>query len=246
MNSQEFRALHEAYMDVYNELDEGAEGGRFEYNQRHGRPLITPEISQRASSQETLGGGTYERGPKRLPKSKRKYDRQVLSGVRAASEQEKQRARKRLGIKEDIYDIIFSHLLDEGYAETPEAAEAIMVNMSEDWRESIVEEVLDEELTGARYKRAMEKAGGREALGKIPMTLAARVAVGREGQPLEVARKDPRNSVRTTTKGPTKRGGSGFKRRTKSDFQGVDDTVGSGNKAARRAGKKVKDTSDDL
>ena len=38
----------------------------------------------------------------------------------------------------DIYDIILSHLLDEGYAETPEAAEAIMVNMSEEWRDSIV------------------------------------------------------------------------------------------------------------
>ena len=136
MNSQEFRALHEAYMEVV----EGAEGGRFQYNQRHGRPLITPEISQRASEKETLGGGTYERGPKRLPKSKRKYDRQVLSGVRAASEQEKQRARKRMGIGEnyDLYDIILSHLLDEGYAETPEQAEAIMVNMSEDWRESII------------------------------------------------------------------------------------------------------------
>jgi len=135
MDAQDIRNLQEAYMEVV----EGREGGRFEYNQRHGRPLITPEISQRASSQETLGGGTYERGPKRLPKSKRKYDRQVLSGVRAASEQEKQRARKRMGIKEDIYDIILSHLLDEGYAETPEAAEAIMVNMSEDWRESICE-----------------------------------------------------------------------------------------------------------
>jgi hypothetical protein len=38
----------------------------------------------------------------------------------------------------DIYDIILSHLLDEGYADTPEAAEAIMVNMSEEWRQSIV------------------------------------------------------------------------------------------------------------
>jgi hypothetical protein len=39
----------------------------------------------------------------------------------------------------DIYDIILSHLLDEGYAETPEAAEVIMVNMSEEWREDICE-----------------------------------------------------------------------------------------------------------
>ena len=37
----------------------------------------------------------------------------------------------------DLYDIILTHLLDEGYAETPEAAEAIMVNMSEEWRDSI-------------------------------------------------------------------------------------------------------------
>jgi hypothetical protein len=141
MDAQDFRSLQEAYLEVYQEqeLDEGVEGRRFEYNQRHGRPLITPEVSQSRSSKETLGGGTYERGPKRLPKSKRKYDRQVLSGVRAASEQEKNRARKRMGIKEDIYDIILSHLLDEGYAETPEAAEKIMVHMSEEWRESIVE-----------------------------------------------------------------------------------------------------------
>lgn len=39
----------------------------------------------------------------------------------------------------DLYDIILSHLLDKGYAETPEAAEAIMVNMSEEWRDSIIE-----------------------------------------------------------------------------------------------------------
>jgi hypothetical protein len=33
----------------------------------------------------------------------------------------------------DLYDIILSHLLDEGYADTQEAAEVIMVNMSERW-----------------------------------------------------------------------------------------------------------------
>ena len=44
------------------------------------------------------------------------------------------------GIKDsyDLYDIILSHLLDEGYAETPEQAQVIMVNMSEDWKNSIL------------------------------------------------------------------------------------------------------------
>jgi len=39
----------------------------------------------------------------------------------------------------DLYDVILEYLLDEGYADTVENAESIMVNMSEDWRESIVE-----------------------------------------------------------------------------------------------------------
>ena len=39
----------------------------------------------------------------------------------------------------DLYDIILSHLLDEGYAETPESAEVIMANMSEEWVSTILE-----------------------------------------------------------------------------------------------------------
>lgn len=39
----------------------------------------------------------------------------------------------------EYYNVILSHLLDEGYAETPEAAESIMMNMSETWVESILE-----------------------------------------------------------------------------------------------------------
>ena len=39
----------------------------------------------------------------------------------------------------DIYDIILSHLIDEGYADTEEAAESIMMNMSEEWRDDIIE-----------------------------------------------------------------------------------------------------------
>jgi hypothetical protein len=42
-------------------------------------------------------------------------------------------------IRKEEVDIILSHLLDEGYAETPEAAEKIMANMSEEWRDGIVE-----------------------------------------------------------------------------------------------------------
>jgi hypothetical protein len=41
----------------------------------------------------------------------------------------------------DPFDVVIGHLLDEGYADTEEAALAIMANMSEEWRESIIEEI---------------------------------------------------------------------------------------------------------
>ena len=39
----------------------------------------------------------------------------------------------------DIYDIILSHLLDEGYASSEQAADKIILNMSEAWFENIME-----------------------------------------------------------------------------------------------------------
>ena len=39
----------------------------------------------------------------------------------------------------DTFDIVLEHLLDEGYADTNESALVIMANISDEWRESIVE-----------------------------------------------------------------------------------------------------------
>lgn len=39
----------------------------------------------------------------------------------------------------DPFDIVQGYLIDEGYAETEEAAAVIMANMSEEWKESILE-----------------------------------------------------------------------------------------------------------
>ena len=116
MDAQELRALQEAYSQVY-ELDENRMASR---------------MGKMPSAPAKVGKATHS--IKDLVPSK------------APSPKEKAKARKALGLGEavDLYDIILSHLLDEGYAETPEAAEAIMVNMSEDWRESICDEVLDE------------------------------------------------------------------------------------------------------
>ena len=47
-------------------------------------------------------------------------------------------ARGRLMSSFDPFDVIKGHLLDEGYADTEEAALAIMANMSESWKNSII------------------------------------------------------------------------------------------------------------
>ena len=52
-----------------------------------------------------------------------------LSGIKLANSYEP-----------DLYDVILEYLLDEGYADTQESALAIMANMSEEWRESILSE----------------------------------------------------------------------------------------------------------
>jgi hypothetical protein len=39
----------------------------------------------------------------------------------------------------DVFDVIKGHLIDEGYADTEEAALAIMTNMSEEWKSEIIE-----------------------------------------------------------------------------------------------------------
>ena len=111
---------------------------RFEKSQAHGRG-ITPADSQRGSEVGTLSGISYQRSSERLPKSKEKYRRQVVTGVRAASSQEK----KRLGIKEDIYDnaynLVIGHLLDEGFADDYDSANMMIERMSDEWLNEILE-----------------------------------------------------------------------------------------------------------
>lgn len=49
------------------------------------------------------------------------------------------KAADRLGEEIDIFDYILEHLVSEGYADTNENALVIMANMSEEWRDSILE-----------------------------------------------------------------------------------------------------------
>jgi hypothetical protein len=61
------------------------------------------------------------------------------SEVRSRGQEELNR--RRGGMKEDydLFDLVLEHLIDEGYADSLESAEAIIENMSDEWLETIFE-----------------------------------------------------------------------------------------------------------
>jgi hypothetical protein len=84
----------------------------------------TPSVKDKFPSTNSLGGSDIDKPkPAPTPVNKAtgsKKPGSIVSGL-------------------DMFDLVKGHLLDEGYADTEEAAIAIMANMSEEWRESIVE-----------------------------------------------------------------------------------------------------------
>jgi hypothetical protein len=167
MDAQELRNLQEAYMQVVEsqQLDEASGGiiggktfpsknvpeksksnkpskiGRgirksihsasFGFSQEKPKDIVSRHKKYSDKELDTVSRGKDEPKPgKGRSRSAREFQLKVI-------EREKRR-RQKANEEVDIYDIILAHLLDEGYAETPEAAEAIMVNMSEEWRDSII------------------------------------------------------------------------------------------------------------
>ena len=60
----------------------------------------------------------------------------------------------------DLFDYIMEYLITEGYADTNENALVIMANMSEDWRDSIVEGYQEPRFGRKDYLKKLSKRGG--------------------------------------------------------------------------------------
>jgi hypothetical protein len=129
MREQEVRELYEAYLQVHQPQEE--------VEQLDELAPATPRNRQRAvnrrqrqfdrtpMSNSTGGSGEERAALSRLTRAER------LSA--AASE------RRKVDENYDAFDVILEHLVAEGYADTNESALVIMANMSEEWRQSIVE-----------------------------------------------------------------------------------------------------------
>ena len=165
MDAQELRNLQEAYMEVYDEAYKPLPKGKVDKKMaskavraaKHQVAATWGDKSKSSENQEKankLGSQAKKLAQISTEKNKEanswrrgvqsKHKSEVKKRIRYMDDNARQQRERGYGgsaIKKeqvDLYDIILSHLLDEGYAETPEAAEAIMANMSEEWRQSIV------------------------------------------------------------------------------------------------------------
>lgn len=136
MDSRDIENLSEAYQQVY-EATLSAKAARA------GKDIGKPgkqfaKIAKEAGERY----GSKERGEK--------VAGAVLAKMRAKAAHE----------EVDLYDVILSHLLDEGYASTEEAATAIMANMSEEWKDSIVEETKRTEYLQKKFNKENQRKSG--------------------------------------------------------------------------------------
>jgi len=132
MDAQDFRSLQEAYMEVVeNSIANRA------------RNAVADDRLDAAQKETDVSMGRL-RAQDRRHRSSTALSRAQASIAAKKSENTARAMHPNPGVgghrieQIDIYNIILSHLLDEGYAETIESAEAIMVNMSEEWRDSIL------------------------------------------------------------------------------------------------------------
>ena len=133
MDAQELRSLQEAYNQVHQvdenllrSLDTGARNlaGRVGGNigAKKGREQMgnLPVLGDIGARQGRTQG--TQRGQQMYDKAK-----ETVGGL------------LKQDYEPDMFDMVLEYLIVEGYADTNESALAIMANMSEEWRESIVE-----------------------------------------------------------------------------------------------------------
>ena len=118
MESNHVRDLMEAYSSIYTENEEVEQLDEFS-----------------AQAQNFVNDAT-----KRIQSGLEKIGVPINRTQRGTPTEKNQKEKINQNQSFDLFDIIKGHLLDEGFADTEEAALAIMTNMSEEWREQILDE----------------------------------------------------------------------------------------------------------
>ena len=113
MEPKDFSLLEQAYKNVYAE---GAE--------------------------EYSGGQHPSKSPNKADRDRYETQRRRAEAPKGVGVPDKSVGYGQLKQDVDMFDLVKGHLMSEGYADSEKAALAIMANMSEEWRESIVEGII--------------------------------------------------------------------------------------------------------
>jgi len=124
-----YASVYEGYMEVLEEEIHPSEGHLYEGEQLD----------------EFLGSGVQkavDKGTKAIQGGLERMGIKINRTERGTTTKKQQQDRINRNVQDDVdlFDIVKGHLIDEGYADTEEAAVAIMANMSEEWRNEIVEQ----------------------------------------------------------------------------------------------------------
>ena len=133
------------------------------------RSKVVSDLSNRAQSAMRSASDRVQSG---IRSATKKVVGKAARGVAGAAKGVAKRSKRlaySMGEEVDIFDVIEEHLIEEGYAETPEAAQVIMVNMSEDWREDILDEAKadpkdPDAKMDVRGRRHVEKTQGKKGV----------------------------------------------------------------------------------
>ena len=115
MNSQDFRNLQEAYLDVYEneQLDE----------------MPYRVVTKNDGGEEVYVGGKY--ATRKTARTKVDKEDEKVGGYRHSI--------RKVDEAKDIFNYVMEYLISEGYVDTLQGAEQIISVMSEEWIHTIVE-----------------------------------------------------------------------------------------------------------
>jgi hypothetical protein len=189
MESKEIKSLMEAYASVYaqqeeEQLDEaglpyGPVGKGFKKLPAGKKRAAMMKRADQLRTQAMKDDGD---GGKGSPRGK-------MGEINAAL------TNPRLREETDLFDYILEHLVVEGYADTNEAALAIMANMSEEWRQSILDEGYKDLPRGKMYNKMINVRMHGRGEGYTPETQKM-IKVSQEHKPEEAKKKEKENRER--------------------------------------------------
>jgi hypothetical protein len=216
MKEKEVRELYEAYLQVHQpqevveEVEELDEDKNYDRNRQRAaqRAAARNEARKQGKTGNVPGVGYVSSRPERETYRDSAGVERHTSGARMP--------KKKVEEETDLFDYILEHLLDEGYADTEEAALKIMANMSEDWRQSIVEAggAIRADVPQPGQRTVRMTATGKEPAGDRFVRQAGETIgrfLGSRGvQKIEPAPPQRKPLGSTTKPGPSNNFGRGF------------------------------------